>query len=278
MVKDFLQGRPLGHPLHTMLVHFPIGLFLLSFVLDIATWIIDADPLVARCAFHTIVGGIVTALIAAVPGFADWSDIRRDHPGRKAANAHMWLNLAAVVLYAVNLYVRYDQHGETPTPVLPLLLSLVGISLLSVSGWLGGYIIYDDGISVGRHRRRSRTPEKTLHPKATAGEQFVAVARESELGEGETLRAEVGGYVMTIVRLDGRLYAFQEFCTHRYGPLSEGTFHNGQVVCPWHRSCFDVRTGKVTEGPAKVDLKRFDVEVRDGQIAVRVPNDASSPA
>ena len=272
MVKDFLQGKPLGHPLHTMLVHFPIGLFVLSLVLDLATWIVDADSVVARCAYYTMVGGVVTSLLAAIPGFADWSDIRADHPGRKYANLHMLLNLVAVVLYVINVYQRYDQRSETPTPALPLLLSLAGIVLLSISGWLGGYIIYDDGISVGRHRRRTAMPEKTLKPTATAGDEFVTVADESQLGEGETLRAEVGGYVMTIVRLDGRLYAFQEFCTHRYGPLSEGTFRDGQVVCPWHRSCFDVRTGKVTEGPAKVDLKRFDVEVRDGQIAVRVPN------
>ena len=75
---------------------------------------------------------------------------------------------------------------------------------------------------------------------------------------------------MTIARVDGALHAFQEYCTHRYGPLSEGTFENGSVVCPWHRSCFSVRTGEVTKNPAKVALRTFNVEVRDGQIAVCV--------
>jgi nitrite reductase/ring-hydroxylating ferredoxin subunit len=102
------------------------------------------------------------------------------------------------------------------------------------------------------------------------------VAEASQLADGETLRAEVAGYVMTIARLDGEFFAFQEFCTHRYGPLSEGTFQGQQVMCPWHRSCFDVRTGKVTEGPAKVDLKTFEVKVREGRIAVRIPQPSLS--
>jgi 3-phenylpropionate/trans-cinnamate dioxygenase ferredoxin subunit len=41
------------------------------------------------------------------------------------------------------------------------------------------------------------------------------------------------------------------------------------VQCPWHNSCFDVRTGKVTNGPAKVDLKTYTIETRDGKICVK---------
>ena len=43
------------------------------------------------------------------------------------------------------------------------------------------------------------------------------------------------------------------------------------MQCPWHNSCFDVRTGKVTNGPAKVDLKTFQVDTRDGKIYIGVP-------
>lgn len=51
---------------------------------------------------------------------------------------------------------------------------------------------------------------------------------------------------------------------------SEGGFEGLNAQCPWHNSCFDVRTGKVTQGPAKVDLKTFKVETRDGKICVGV--------
>jgi nitrite reductase/ring-hydroxylating ferredoxin subunit len=96
------------------------------------------------------------------------------------------------------------------------------------------------------------------------------VADAGQLHDGETLRVEIGDTVMAIARLEGKFYAFQEFCTHRFGPLSEGSFENGQVICPWHGSCFDLRTGKAIDGPAKVDIKVFPTEERDGKICVQV--------
>ena len=137
-------------------------------------------------------------------------------------------------------------------------------------------MIYDEGISVGRHRRQSRTPMRTIKvspQSATASSDMLSfkVGKTDELPEGETLRVEANGYVLTIVKLSGEFHAFQEFCTHRYGPLSEGKFCGFEVECPWHRSRFDVRTGKVTEGPAKVDLKTFLVKVEGGDIVVSVP-------
>lgn len=91
------------------------------------------------------------------------------------------------------------------------------------------------------------------------------------LPDKATLRVEVASTVVTIARCDGQLFAVQEFCTHRFGPLSEGAIHDCQIECPWHRSCFDLRSGKVTHGPAKEDLRTFEVQEREGQIWVRVP-------
>ena len=106
---------------------------------------------------------------------------------------------------------------------------------------------------------------------AYEGEQvFVAVADASQLQEGETLRADIDGTVIAIAKVDGQLYAFQEFCTHRYGPLSEGALNGAEIECPWHRSCFDVRTGKVTQGPAKMDLKTYPVKIIGAKITVGV--------
>jgi nitrite reductase/ring-hydroxylating ferredoxin subunit len=97
---------------------------------------------------------------------------------------------------------------------------------------------------------------------------WLPVAPLADLAEGETLRVDFDGVVVAIALLEGQLFAFQEFCTHRFGPLSEGSFHNGEVQCPWHGSCFDVRTGKVTRGPAKVNLKTYRVLVTDGTIHI----------
>jgi len=187
----------------------------------------------------------------------------------------MVLNLAVVVLYLINLGVRYGQLDAAHVPTLPLVLSLGSMGMLTVSGYLGGMMVYDDGIAVGRHRRWTETPRDTLHLSSglAGADGLLAIADVARLPEGQTLRVDVDGTVLVIAHADGQFYAFQEFCTHRQGPLSEGCFHDGQVECPWHRSCFDMRTGKVAHGPAKLDLKTFEVSVRDGRIYVRVPDE-----
>ena len=279
MLKDFLEGKPFRHPLHPMLVHFPIGLFILSLLLDLASFAFRSTPNLVRDAFYAMLLGIIAALIAAVPGFVDYTDIRSDHPGKRTATAHLTLNLIVVGLYGINLGVRSSTLDAFKTPVGPLILSLVGIALLSVSGYLGGRLVYDDGIGVGRHKRRTSTPENTLHlTRSENGDEVFVPVREAEsLDDRETLRLEIDGQVLAIVKLDGNFYAFQEFCTHRFGPLSEGDLEGFNVRCPWHNSCFDVRTGKVTNGPAKVDLKTFKVETHDGKICVGVPRATENP-
>jgi len=280
MLKDFLEGKPLRHPLHPMLVHFPIGLFLLSLLLDLASLAFPPVPDLVRDSFYAMLLGVITALIAAVPGFVDYTDIRSDHPAKRTATSHLTLNLIVVALYGINLGMRSSLLVDPKIQTVPLILSLVGVALLSVSGYLGGRLVYDEGIGVGRHKRRTPTPESTLHfspatPANLALNEnsdviFVPIPEADRLGERETLRVEIHGQVITIAKIDKNFYAFQEFCTHRYGPLSEGGFQGFNVQCPWHNSCFDVRTGKVTQGPAKVDLKSFKVETRDGKICVCV--------
>jgi uncharacterized membrane protein len=138
MLKDFLEGKPFRHPLHPMLVHFPIGLFILSLLLDLASFAFRSTPNLVRDSFYAMLIGIIAALIAAVPGFVDYTDIRSDHPGKRTATAHLTLNLIVVGLYGINLGVRSSTLDAFKTPVGPLILSLVGIALLSVSGYLGG--------------------------------------------------------------------------------------------------------------------------------------------
>ena|SRR5258708_308553 len=160
---------------------------------------------------------------------------------------------------------RWERHGAFV--VLPLFLSLAGIALLSVSGYLGGRLVHDEGIAVGRHKRRTSMPSCTLRFSATES-GFVPVPEGEGLRERETLRIEIDGEVIAIARIDNLLFAFQEFCTHRFGPLSEGCLDACYVECPWHNSRFDVRTGKVVQGPAKVDLKTFNVEIRSDRVGI----------
>jgi uncharacterized membrane protein/nitrite reductase/ring-hydroxylating ferredoxin subunit len=278
VLKDLLEGKPLRHPIHPMLVHFPIGFLVLSFLLDLVSLVFPEVSGLLRGSYYAMVLGIIAALLAAVPGIVDYSEIRRDHPGKVIASRHMILNLMVGAIYGINLWIRSSALSDPKISLLPFLLSISGIGLLSVSGYLGGRLVYDEGIAVGRHKRHTPTPQNTLHlPTAHAASDgeagFVPIPEAEQLGNGETLRVEIDKLVMTIARIDNQLYAFQEFCTHRFGPLSEGSLHGFNVQCPWHNSCFDVRTGKVTNGPAKVDLKTFKIEKRDSKVGVLVTKD-----
>jgi len=273
-LKNLVEGKPLRSPLHPALVHPPIALFPASVLFDLASWLVNgsgaAHSLVGG-AFVCIVGGLVTGLFAAVFGMIDYSDIRADHPAKKTAAVHMVLNVVALVLYGVSAAMRYGALTADKTAALPFGISVTALVILSYSGYLGGHLVYSDGIAVGRHRRRTDTPKATIETPLANKLREIEVAEDNAVGEGATLRVKIETVVMTIARVEGALYAFQEFCTHRYGPLSEGALCGSEVVSPWHNSRFDVRNGRVTGGPAKVDLRTFRVTSRDGKIWVEVP-------
>ena len=105
-----------------------------------------------------MVGGIVGALIAAVPGFIDM--LALPTPVKRIALMHMSINLTVVALYAVNFYLRRRGIESNAT----VWLSVVAVALLAVSGWLGGTLVYVHGVAVetppepvGSPRRRRET-------------------------------------------------------------------------------------------------------------------------
>jgi len=267
-LQRLVQGAPLRQPLHVALVHFPIGLLTLGTLADVASRIADV-PGIVRVAGWLLGFGLGAAGIAAVVGFVDWWDIRADHAAKRLGIYHLAANLSAVAAYAASALVRRPDLDAAATPGLALALSVAGFALLGAGGYLGGHLVYQEGIGVGRHRRATGTPADTLHGRERRAEGWADVAPREALGPGETLRVEVDGIVMAIADIDGRLYAFGEFCTHRFGPLSEGSFEGHEVTCPWHGSCFDVRTGEVVRGPAKAPVATYEVTARDGRILVR---------
>ena len=99
-------------------------------------------------ALYTIAGGVVGALLAAVPGFIDFFSIYDRRVGRIAL-AHMMLNLLAVALFAASFYLRLVSPLGSP----PVLVSLVGLIVIGISGWLGGELVYVHQMGVGKPPR-----------------------------------------------------------------------------------------------------------------------------
>ena len=133
-----------GHPLHPIIIPLPIGLWIFSIVSDLIFKFGFGGPVWNDVAFYTLGGGIVGALIAALPGFIDLTDLQ--NPKTKTiAIWHMTINLLAVVLYCVNFWLRMHL---APGDNLPIVLSAIGVGLIIISGWLGGELVYVRGVAV----------------------------------------------------------------------------------------------------------------------------------
>jgi uncharacterized membrane protein len=130
------------HPLHPMLVALPIGLWIFSLVSDVIYIMKWGGQVWTDVALYTMAGGVVSALLAAVPGFIDLLSLKG--PAKKLGIWHMSLNLLIVGLYAVNLWLRTTTSG-TNTPIW---LSVIGVVMLGLSGWLGGEMVYVHGVAV----------------------------------------------------------------------------------------------------------------------------------
>lgn len=130
------------HPIHPMLVAVPIGLWVFSLVCDLVYVFASDNDNWSTVALYTLIGGIVGALVAAVPGIIDMLSLP-DHP-KRIAIMHMSINLTVVALYVVNAWARLRGLGET----WPVWLSAIAVAMLGVSAWLGGKLVYEQGVAV----------------------------------------------------------------------------------------------------------------------------------
>lgn len=139
---------PYGHPFHPILVTVPIGAWVASLVFDIASKLSDDKAaMFAEGAYWLIGIGVVGALVAAIFGLLDLLTIPRGTAAFKTGLMHMGLNLAVVVIFAVNCLIREADGYESVEP-LHLTLTIIALALLGASGWLGGKLAYRYGVRV----------------------------------------------------------------------------------------------------------------------------------
>jgi len=144
------------HPIHPMLVAVPIGLWVFSLVADLigaAGWRTEIWNSVA---LYTLAGGIVGALLAAVPGFIDFLSISVPDV-RRIGVYHMAVNLTAVAIFIFNLYLRLT---GAPGAFFPIALSVFGVALLALAGWFGGELVYVHGMGVEQSSDARSAPEQ----------------------------------------------------------------------------------------------------------------------
>lgn len=138
-----------GHPIHPMIIPFPIALWVFSLIADlIYLWRGNA---VWRdyVAFYALLGGIVGAALAAVFGIIDWLSIK-DREVKKVADWHARLNVIALLIFVASFYLRTTGGAGLVggSYTIPLLLSVLGVILITISGWLGGELVFKHGVAV----------------------------------------------------------------------------------------------------------------------------------
>ncbi|HMG75862.1 MAG TPA: DUF2231 domain-containing protein [Pyrinomonadaceae bacterium] len=138
-----------GHPIHPILIPLPIGLFVFSLIADIV-YLWRGNPVWENyIAFYTLLGGIIGAAAAAVPGLIDWATLT-DPATVRVANWHARVNILTLVIFVASFYLRTN-GGAAFIPTfrsLPIVLSGIGIVGLTIAGWLGGELVFKHGVAV----------------------------------------------------------------------------------------------------------------------------------
>ena len=131
----------LGHPVHPMLIVFPLGLLSSAVIFDLLYLVTGNDEL-AIFSFWAIAAGVVGGLAAAIFGLWDWLAIPAGTRARSVGLLHGGGNVVVVALFALSWLLRLDDPAYLPESILPLILGLLGVALALFTAWLGGELVY----------------------------------------------------------------------------------------------------------------------------------------
>ena len=249
-----------SHPLHPILVSFPIAFFIGTLLFDVLGFIYNEDHFNIT-ALYLEIAGIGFALLAAIPGIIDYIFIvPPKSSAKKRAAKHGLTNTLVVILFSAALILR---HNREISFYVILGIEFLGIILLSIAGWMGGTLVYRNQIGVDiRYAYAGKWKEEYLH----AHNGQVAVATIDELKVNQMKLIHIQDKRIVVCKTEKGYAAFDDRCTHRGGSLAGGSMICGTVQCPWHGSQFDVNTGEVKAGPAKERIKIYNVREAEGKV------------
>ncbi len=254
VVKDFLNGVWLGHPLHPVITDVPIGAWTMTELLDLLSAAGGDDPALDRAADLTLGAGIVAALGAAVTGITDWSDVGGSH--RRMGLLHGLINAAGLGMNIASLGLRLG--GNPRSRGLARGLSAGGYITAALAAYVAGELVFNLGMAVSRNAWVSRP------------DRFTDVAPVDDLPEGQMVQFEVDGQPVVLIKHPDGIHAFSGTCSHYGCDLWEGRLNDHVVTCPCHGSQFDVRDGSVVHGPATAPVPAYEVRTRNGRVQVRL--------
>lgn len=166
----YSKAKLFGHPIHPMLVAFPIAFYTASFVGYWAFHFTNLEPFWFDVAYVANVAGVITAILAAVPGFIDWAfGVPTGSPAKATGLLHMLCNVIALVLFTVSAFLNRDQLQSTNPHALPgVILSALGILFTGMAAFLGWKMVATHHVGVELNPEQQRF-EKTARESALKG-------------------------------------------------------------------------------------------------------------
>ncbi|HXZ12790.1 MAG TPA: Rieske 2Fe-2S domain-containing protein [Candidatus Sulfotelmatobacter sp.] len=98
---------------------------------------------------------------------------------------------------------------------------------------------------------------------------FLRAAKKDEVPAGTIREFQLDGKTVAVANVAGKIFAINNVCLHRGGPLGQGDLAGQVVTCPWHGWQYDVTTGKLTTNPA-IGVETYKVELRGDDIFVEI--------
>jgi uncharacterized membrane protein len=142
----YSKAKLLGHPIHPMLVAFPVAFYTGTLAAFIA-YAASQDPFWGRLANIVNWAGVVTAGVAAIPGLIDWAmGIPRQSAAKRTGLTHMVLNVSALLVFFV-CAIAYSGH-DLPPASTGIVLSAVGVALTLPAGFFGWKLVQDHHVGI----------------------------------------------------------------------------------------------------------------------------------
>lgn len=257
-----------GHPIHPMMIGFPIAFIFGAAVADVVG-MIGGWQLGWSIGACLSVAAVVTGLAAGIPGFIDYFYVvPPNSSGKRWATWHMAVNLVVLAVVAIGCVFR---DWDTLQPgIATVVLEVAAAGLVTWSGWMGGTLVYREQIGVDhRYANAGKWREKVVEG---APGTWSTIDGAEELKVGQMMLVHANGRRIVVARTDKGFAAFDDRCSHRGGSLAGGVLACGTVCCPWHGSQFALADGSVKAGPAEQPISIFAVEESGGSVRLQIPS------
>ncbi len=255
-LQDFVNGSWLGHPVHPVVTDVVIGGATLIAVFDLAVVLLGARDLETA----SLVGVGIVALAALAATGTGLTEFKDTHTGdeRNVVVLHGLINIVATLAYVASFFVRLGGSDD-----LGIWLSLAGVLILTVGGYIGGHIVFKYGYTVNRN----------AFAKGQKAKEFTPIIAAADVPEATPTKVMLGSTALVVVRRGDVVHALKATCSHAGGPLDQGKLVGDTIVCPWHFSAFRLSDGAVRHGPATSRQVTYRTRVNELQIEVQGPID-----